>query len=589
MKYVLKGIGLGVSLNIANRLCSFIFSTYETLNMMFLPAVIFGVVIAAFLVSDTIPHLFICGFMGLLTMFFSEIFIVSQLFSPLKSLEFYLTGLSVSKFSIALAIVLTVKHIKISDYIKKDGASMNKTLKIKIIVYALISAISFSYLVLPENAGISVLIFAVLQFVSLWFVVPNKKRLILFIPILIMSVNCFVSANPIWKVSNFIISILLYSSMFIDFEIKTDSFAFIGNIFTRLAASFSRFLLPFKWALELNSEKAPTIKRIAIALVIAIPSAIILILVLSNADMVFSLKTESVVGYLADFINPNALFKIMFGIVVGLFLFGNLYNAYAEKDKEKREARHFNGDLIIINILLVTILVVYTLFVVIQFTYLFAGTTLPDGLTYTEYARKGFFELLTLTGVNIAIILTVVKLTKAYGGKWLQCTKILCHYLCAITIILLVSSFYRMLLYTNDDGLTRLRFFVMVFLGFEAVGLIITFIYIAKPKFNIVFIYMMIALTYYTLLNVVPTDYIIAKDQIDNYVKGQREELEYIFTLSPDAVPAMETLIEYTNDDELRMKVKKFVEEGTSFEIPDRWQRFNLSVENAKDILQRIE
>jgi len=51
----------------------------------------------------------------------------------------------------------------------------------------------------------------------------------------------------------------------------------------------------------------------------------------------------------------------------------------------------------------------------------------------------------------------------------------------------------------------------------------------------------------------------------------------------------METLIEYTNDDELRMKVKKFVEEGTSFEIPDRWQRFNLSVENAKDILQRIE
>ena len=91
------------------------------------------------------------------------------------------------------------------------------------------------------------------------------------------------------------------------------------------------------------------------------------------------------------------------------------------------------GDTLILNILLFAIAAVYTIFAVVQFRYLFAEQTLPYGLTYTEYARKGFFELLFLTGINI----------------------------------LLASSFYRMWLYNEDDGLTRLRFLVFGFLIFE--------------------------------------------------------------------------------------------------------------------------
>ena len=166
MKYFLKGIGLGVSLNAVNLFCNHIFYHCDT-PVMILSAMIFGIVITAFLVSDTISHLFVCGFVGLFTMFFSEIFIFSRLFLSLRSLDFYLAGLHASGFSIVIAIIMTVKHIKISDYIKKEGGFMNKTLKIKLILYALISAIGFSYLVLPANAGIGVLIFAVLQFVWL--------------------------------------------------------------------------------------------------------------------------------------------------------------------------------------------------------------------------------------------------------------------------------------------------------------------------------------------------------------------------------------------------------------------------------------
>ncbi|MBO5363909.1 MAG: DUF4173 domain-containing protein, partial [Clostridia bacterium] len=251
--------------------------------------------------------------------------------------------------------------------------------------------------------------------------------------------------------------------------------------------------------------------------------------------------------------------------------------------EEKISASHLKGDLIIINVLLTSILLVYTLFVFIQFRYLFAGSTLPEGLTYTEYARKGFFELLALTGVNIAIILTVTKITKHHQGGWLTFSKVLCHYLCAVTIVLLISSFYRMLLYTNDDGLTRLRFFVLGFLVFEAIGLLITFLYIAKSNFNLPLVYATLALGYYVLLNLIPTDNIIAKNQVDRYLKGERTEIDYVFTLSADAVPALEYLKENTDDPSLKYNVDNFIHAQTTSKIPKRWQRLNLSIERAKN------
>ena len=139
-----------------------------------------------------------------------------------------------------------------------------------------------------------------------------------------------------------------------------------------------------------------------------------------------------------------------------------------------------------------------------------------------------------------------------------------------------------MFLYTNDDGLTRLRFFVMGFLVFEAIGLIITFVYIAKPKFNIVLVYMILALSYYTMLNILPTDNIIAKNQIDKYIKGERKDIEYVYTLSADAVPAMKELYEKTKEEEVKKQIENFIETKTSSNIPERWQRYNFSIENAK-------
>ena len=162
-------------------------------------------------------------------MFFGEIF-VEGLTGPFYSsdwLMIYIGGFYGSMAALALSIVFTVKKIKISDLFKGDMVMDNmveKNLKIKLLIYALITAVTFSYLVMPENAGISVGIFVIIQFICLWFIVPDRKRLFLFIPVTIMSFNCFWSASTVWRISNFLISAVLYSCMFVKFDFRNKQF-----------------------------------------------------------------------------------------------------------------------------------------------------------------------------------------------------------------------------------------------------------------------------------------------------------------------------------------------------------------------------
>ena len=59
--------------------------------------------------------------------------------------------------------------------------------------------------------------------------------------------------------------------------------------------------------------------------------------------------------------------------------------------------------------------IVYILFIAVQFKYFFSGT-LEDGFTYAEYARRGFFELLFVTLINLSITIAVITLTKTVYG-----------------------------------------------------------------------------------------------------------------------------------------------------------------------------
>lgn len=471
---------------------------------------------------------------------------------------------------------------------------IEKSAKRNLLLYLLVSAVGFTYLVLPERASLGVAVFGLIQCLFLAILVPNKKSLWFIAPIFLLALSFVLYANPMWHFTNFLAIALLLSALVLwpngRLALFEDSLLFVKRILAGVFAPFSAFSLPFKWAAEGQKKSARLLLRILKALLITLPCLLFLVLMLSLADDVFRLKAVSFSNALFDLFSFNVLWKVLLGLLAGLYLFGMLAGIFVKKEESPSAftlPQKKAADILLYGVLLSSVLAVYLMFIAIQFQYLFAGSALPNSLTYAEYARHGFFELLFLSGLNILLILFTMSRTKAMAGKKSIFIKTVLTALTAVTVLLLVSSFYRMTLYSEVNGLTRLRLLVYIFLGFEAVGLLATFVYILKPKFNIKALYALLMLVFYLTINLVPIDALIAKDQVNRYLADGSGDIVYVLTLSHDAIPAVSVLLEDEESDLLtRRMVRRHLNRVSQdiHKIPSRWQRWNLGVHRAEQV-----
>lgn len=168
---------------------------------------------------------------------------------------------------------------------------------------------------------------------------------------------------------------------------------------------------------------------------------------------------------------------------------------------------------------------VYLMFSFIQIKYLFIGSVngkilLPEGVTYSEYARSGFFQLLFVCILNIIIVMFGI-----YKFKESKVLKVLLTVITICTYVLTASSALRMILYIQYKYLTFLRIFVLLALLIIAFILAGVMICIYKKSFPF-FKYSMVVVTVcYLLFSFTKPDYFIAKVNLDN----MSQETQYDF------------------------------------------------------------
>lgn len=434
-------------------------------------------------------------------------------------------------------------------------------INVKLVTYWVATVISYIYLVMPDHAAISIPVFVLLQFGMYMYLIKsepeftkdiNLRGLWVFVPIFILALNPAISSAGMWNFTNFIVVIILFSVMLLmllgNFNIFVEGSCALRNAMSHIAKPFKHFGLPFKLAADMGKGKTNVVLRVLLGLLISIPVVLILMYMLSKADSVFASYIANFFRWLSELISWSSWIRLVFGTFVGLYMFGLVVMLFIRvPQRQAKQTPKAVGDPVIFLVIMACALLVYSVFVFIQFRYLFAGAQLPSGLTYTEYARKGFFELCFLSAINISVILLYVWLFKhKEKGSVKTVSQTFNIYLCVINFVILASSFYRMTLYTNSDGLTRLRLFVFGFLIFQAIGLAITVFYVLKPKFNMIGVYAALGLAYYLVLNIVPIDYFVAKNQVDRYLlHGDDGGIGYITrNLSPDAAPQVQRIIE---------------------------------------------
>nr|WP_265444362.1 DUF4173 domain-containing protein [Acetivibrio straminisolvens] len=350
---------------------------------------------------------------------------------------------------------------------------------------------------------------------------------------------------------------------------------------------------------KIRSGRASTVTKIIAGLVLSIPLLLVVISLLSSADKVFDYWMENV-RYL--FINVNIadfIVQMIIGVFISIIAFSYLWSLYYKKEKDFPKAIgeciriKKIWDPIIVLTVLVSVNLIYVVFTVIQFGYLFGsiGSLLPEGVTYAEYARKGFFELVLVTLINVSILTSIINLTKTENPIISNVIKIMNSCLVACTMVMLLSAHFRMSLYEQEYGFTYLRVFTHAFMLYIFALLVVTLIKVWRENFYLLKSYIVISVIAYLALNYFNVDAFIAKNNIRRYELNSNETIDtyYLRYLSNDAVAYIVKLLE-SEDEQVVYNIKVGLKYRKSMLTSESyWQTFNLSDYRAKKILDKYD
>ncbi|KZL90570.1 hypothetical protein CLMAG_43420 [Clostridium magnum DSM 2767] len=361
---------------------------------------------------------------------------------------------------------------------------------------------------------------------------------------------------------------------------------------------FANFLKPFMFLnelikkmskIEVNSEVGKVLKGI----VLALPILVVILILLSSADMIFNYYLSMVFTIFDNFqlfdLIPHLIVITLFFLYIFGFIWSFKYEGIYEVSKTKQL---FNFEALTVMPVLLMLNVVYLIFTVIQFSYLYGGgsAVLPLSFTYAEYARRGFFELVTVTVINFTIILCTIKFMKRENVKLEKYNNIFLSLLIIFNFNMLFSAHYKMSLYENTYGYTYLRVFVHIFMLLLFILFTIALLGIWVKKIPIAKLCIISSIAMYVVLNYINVDVFIVKKNIELYNRTQNLDANYLGHLSYDTLPY---LIQFTLNDnsEIGKELKRKLEDRTETVLDKQynWYEFNYSRYKGKKILEKLE
>ena len=369
-----------------------------------------------------------------------------------------------------------------------------------------------------------------------------------------------------------------------------------------------------------NSKRSRGVLHALLGILIFLPVLMIVISLLMNADAAFEHLVSSIrISISADIL--DYIMQMILGIPVACYLFGliygNLRKRHAEHitlasiEKAWTTLRFVPG--ITIYSALTVLNGVYLVFFLSQTAYLFSafGDQLPEAMTYAEYARRGFFELCTVAGINLGVIGAAHLLTSRGEGanEPPRALKAKTVALCIFTMLLMATALSKMALYINYYGLTQLRVYTTWFM----LVLFIVFVIVTLRQFKrfngtkIAAISFIVCFLFLCYANV---DGFIAKYNIDRYLDGSLESVDVMALgqLSDAAILPMFDLYGKTRDEELKVELRRAIlgtprgeflgyeDEGSSRvgvyyeyeEVYKTFRDFNVQAYKANEIRKRF-
>jgi hypothetical protein len=281
--------------------------------------------------------------------------------------------------------------------------------------------------------------------------------------------------------------------------------------------------------------------------VLVLPLLVIFASLFASADLVFSDYVDRLLRWLNIDLLTEYLARLLMIVFSAVFLLGALVVALRHPGdrpfvgRERPLVTRFLG-FTEGAVILGGVDLLFLLFVAVQFGYLFGGQAniTAAGYTYSEYARRGFFELVIVAVLSFGMIYALAVITRREAPRESIAFHVGAVSLVVLTGAILVSAMYRLVLYEEAYGFTRLRTYTHVAIIWMAIQSVVFLALLLTGRLRqsaslAAFGVVGFALT----VNLMSIDGFIVRRNAARMERGGQLDIPYLLSLSDDAVPEL--------------------------------------------------
>ncbi|MDX6269266.1 MAG: hypothetical protein QOD28_489 [Acidobacteriota bacterium] len=267
---------------------------------------------------------------------------------------------------------------------------------------------------------------------------------------------------------------------------------------------------------------------------------------------------------------------------VGTTVGGTTAAGAQEKEAKEAAARGFSLGAVEVGVVLGLLNVLFACFVVVQFRYFFGGAERVMSiteLTYSEYARRGFFELTWVAGLVLPLLLGVHALLRRNSPAAGRIFRTLAGAQVALLFVIMTSAIARMRLYQSEYGLTELRLYTtafMLWLGLVFVWFAWT-VLVRDARLRFACGALVAAFLTVGLLHLLNPDAYIVRANAAHARAGRSFDAAYAASLSADAVPALVSALPALSRDERCLAASELTRRWAGRPSGEDWRAWSLA------------
>lgn len=325
-------------------------------------------------------------------------------------------------------------------------------------------------------------------------------------------------------------------------------------------------------------------------LAITLPVLIGFALLLAGADPVFAGWRDAVGDLVAswEFVPRVVFFVALLVVVLGAYGYASIESGSSPTMEGKAPDRWLGSTERLM--LLAGVAALFWLFLAVQLGYLFGN--LPriaaSGVTFAEYARRGFGELSIVASASALLIVVSERYGNDDGRE--RTLRFFTFAVIAAVLLLLGSAFRRVWLYEAAYGFTTARLYAQVYMCAVAAGLVMLSLEVARDfdagrlfrRAAAAATILFIALIYWN------HEAWIARRNMDRFASTGKLDIVYLARgLSPDAIPAIAERLP-SLPEPVRSELRRAVRERYAARKDRRqraWFEWNLASSRARRAL----